>query len=407
MKQMVGTSVAVLTFVGTVIELGPPGAGTSIAAQTRGTQAAQQVPKFEADPTWPKIPNNWIMGMVSSVAVDSQDHVWILQRPRSLRPDQKEHAAPPLLEFDPTGNFILGWGGPGQGYEWPDSEHGIFVDYKGYVWLGGSSPMDNQVLKFTRDGKFVMQIGHRGQSKGNKDTQNLNRPADTFVYQKTNELFIADGEQSGNRRVIVFDADTGTFKRMWGAFGEEPVDPERLSAAAGSGGNGGGRGGGRGRAAGAPRAEEGPGLLQFSTVHAARVSNDGLVYVSDRGGKRVQVFTTEGKYLTQVFIDRWCVPPYCVDGQTAASTAFSSDPQQRFLYVASRSPARVFILDRKTLQILDSFGRPGVGSGEFYVLHDLGVDSKGNLYAADVDGRRMQKFVYTGLGPMPQKNALK
>jgi hypothetical protein len=209
--------------------------------------------------------------------------------------------------------------------------------------------------------------------------------ADTFVYTKTNELFVADGY--GNKRIIVFDADTGAFKRMWGAFGKEALDkvppkpkvPEDSRIPA--------------------KEVTGPGPDQFEPpVHAARVSNDGLVYVSDRGGKRVQVFTLEGKFVNQAFIDRWCEAPHCGNGQTVASTAFSQDPEQRFLYVASRSPARVWVLDRKTLEPLDSFGRPGVAPGEFYVLHHMNVDSKGNLYITEVqDGKRAQKFVFKGL----------
>lgn len=154
------------------------------------------------DPAWPKIPNNWQFGQVSSVSIDAQDNVWILQRPDTLQADEKPRAAPPLVEFDSKGNFIQGWGGPGPGYEWPSSEHGVYVDPKGYVWIGGNGAKDNQILKFTKAGKFILQIGRAGQSKGNADTQNLNRPADTFLYAKTNELFVADGY--GNRRVIVF-----------------------------------------------------------------------------------------------------------------------------------------------------------------------------------------------------------
>src|SRR6185295_6425572 len=179
------------------------------AAQLR-IPTRSEVPSFRVDPAWPKIPNNWQFGQVASVSVDAQDHVWVLQRPGTLSPEEKPRAAPPLLEFDAAGNFVQAWGGPGQGYDWPNSEHGGYVD------------KDNQIIKFTKAGKFVMQIGRPGQSKGNADTQNLNQPADTFVYAKTNELFVADGY--GNRRVIVFDADTGKFKRMWGAFGNVPTD---------------------------------------------------------------------------------------------------------------------------------------------------------------------------------------
>jgi DNA-binding beta-propeller fold protein YncE len=355
---------------------------------------AREAPQFKVDPSWPKIPNGWVLGQVSSAATDAQDNVWVLHRPRVVRAGLK--TGPPVMEFDAAGNYIQGWGGPATGYDWPESEHGIYVDYKGYVWICGSGE-DDQVLKFTKAGKFVMQIGRRGRQKSNQDSGNFWKPTEMAVYPKTNELLVADGY--GNKRVIVFDADTGAFKRMWGAFAGAPVDG--LSAFTGG-------------ESGVPAAADlaripakeidpkDPGPAQFDTVHGLKISRDGLVYVSDRGGKRVQVFTIEGKFVAQAFVDRWCEAPQCGNGQTAASTAFSADPAQRFLYIASRSPARIWVLDRKTLQPLDSFGRPGIAPGEFYVLHHLTADSKGNLYASEVeDGRRIQKFVLNGLPPAP------
>jgi DNA-binding beta-propeller fold protein YncE len=335
-----------------------------------------EAPTFKVDAAWPKVPNNWQFGQVASVSVDAQDHVWVLQRPSTLNPDEKGRAAPPLLEFDAEGTFIQAWGGPGQGYDWPSSEHGVYVDPKGFVWIGGNGAKDHQILKFTRGGKFVMQIGRAGQSKGNADTQHLNQPADAFVYAKTNELIVADGY--GNRRVIVFDADTGTFKRMWGAFGNVPTDAPPNPA---------------------PPDADPQGAQQFvQPVHAARVSNDGMVYVSDRGGKRVQVFTLDGKYVAQVFIGRECKAPECGNGTTAASTAFSADPGQRFLYVGNRSQARVMVFNRRTLALLHSFGRWGSAPGEFGTLHHMAADSKGNLYVTEVtplkpENRRIQKFI--------------
>ena len=350
-----------------------------------------EVPAFKVEPGWAKIPNNWQFGQVASVAIDEQDHVWVLQRPGTLTPEEKPRAAPPLLEFDAAGNFIQAWGGPGQGYEWPNSEHGVYVDPKGFVWIGGNGDNDHQILKFTKAGKFVMQIGHAGKSMGNADTRNLNQPADTFVYAKTNELFVADGY--GNRRVIVFDADTGAYKRMWGAFGNMPTDgaPDLSQADVGANGS--------------------PQFIQ--PVHAARVSNDGLVYVSDRGGKRVQVFTIDGKFVSQVFIGRDCRAPDCGNGTTAASTAFSPDGAQRFLFVGNRSQAKVMVFDRKTLALLDSFGRWGSAPGEFGTLHHMAADSKGNLYVTEVtplkpENRRIQKFVYVGTkAPVSQEGTAK
>ena len=155
----------------------------------------------------PKIPNNWQFGQVASVLDRRRlDHVWILQRPGTpQRLHERARAAPPLLQFDSAGNFVRRGAVPVKGMNGRGTEHGVYVDPKGFVWIGGSGPKDNQVLKFTKSGQFVIQIGRAGQSKGNADTENLNQPADTFVYSKTNELFVADGY--GNRRVIVFDAD--------------------------------------------------------------------------------------------------------------------------------------------------------------------------------------------------------
>jgi hypothetical protein len=390
MRAIMRTTTAFAAFAVATMMLG--GWATPASAQT---PQPRQIPKFEVDPSWPKMPSKWVWGQVSSVSIDEQGHAWILQRPSSVRKDQREKgmAAPPVLEFDEAGNFIQGWGGPGPGYDWPEIEHGIYADPRGFIWLGGNGKTDNHLVKFTKDGKFVMQIGKKSASKGNKDTENVKEAADTFYYAPTNELFVADGY--GNKRIIVFDGDTGKFKRMWGAFGNEPLDnvpapakvpeDERIPAKE------------------LPASSRGP--EQFvNPVHAVRVSNDGLVYVSDRGGKRVQVFTLEGKYVNQVFIDRYCEAPHCGNGQTVASTAFSHDPEQKFLYVASRSPARLWILDRKTLEPLDSFGRNGIAPGEFYVMHHMNVDSKGNLYVTEVqDGKRIQKFVFKGYTTVPAK----
>jgi hypothetical protein len=385
---------------GGAVTLAPGGAGRMTVAQTHAATAAE-VPRFDVDPAWPTIPNGWVLGQVASAAADEQDHVWLLHRPRTVRPDQK--TGPPVMEFDAAGHYLQGWGGPGEGYDWPQSEHGIYVDYKGFVWVGGQGNED-QIMKFTKAGKFVMQLGHGGQKKTNQDTKNFWKPADVFVYPKTNELFVADGY--GNKRIIVFDADTGAFKRMWGAFGNVPTDdPPAAPGAADAAG----RGRGAGRSSRVPAKElldSDPGPPQFSTVHGVKVSNDGFVYVSDRGGKRVQVFTIEGKFIAQAFVDRWCeaVGQGCGNGQTVASTAFSPDAAQRFLYVASRSPARIWVYERKTLHPLYSFGKPGVLPGEFDVLHHMTADSKGNLYASEVeDGHRIQKFVFKGLSPVPPK----
>ena len=272
----------------------------AIAASPAGVaQTSAGMPVFEVDPMWPNLPNDWVLGVTSAVAVGRDDHVWILHRPRSVPEDLSSRSAPSVLEFDADGRFVTAWGGPGEGYEWPDNEHGLFIDHEGNVWITGNgertTPMrrgDDMVIKFTNQGQFLMQIGRRSQSQGNADTRNLRRPADLFVVPDTNEVFVADGY--GNRRVIAFDAGTGAFKRMWGAFGNEPEDVPDTPT------------GGRGaQAAEVELDTEGPGDSQFGNrVHAVEVSDDGLLYLADRANRRIQVFTPEGEYVTQVFINR-------------------------------------------------------------------------------------------------------
>ncbi len=340
------------------------------------------VPTFAVDPSWPTIPNGWVLGQVSSVTVDGRDHVWVLHRPRTVEDEQQDNAAPPVLEFDDAGTFIRAWGGPGADYEWPANEHGIHVDYQGHVWIGGNGGQpesDDMLLKFTTEGELLLQIGRRGQSGGNTDTENVRRPAEAFVYQDTNEVFVADGY--GNRRVIVLDADTGAFKRMWGAFGNEPLDAPPETGATPTSGDA------------AP--DEGQGPQQFATVHGIEVSNDGLVYVADRNNSRIQVFTSDGAYTTQGFINQ-----NADSASTAAGLAFSPDPQQQFIYVADQGNSRIHVVDRQTLEALDSFGRNGEAPGDFQALHHIASDSNGNLYTAEAQrGRRVQKFVFQGMAP--------
>ena len=383
-RTLAGPAIALLVVAGL-------GAGLiGLVAAAQGSETGVGLPKFQADPVWPKLPNNWVLGEVSSVAVDRHDHVWVLHRPRSVPADQQGRAAAAVLEFDGAGKFVKSWGGPSDTYEWPDTEHGIFVDYKDNVWLGGDNPIptsvtrrsDDMLLKFTTSGKFVMQVGRRDQGGGNRDTRNLKRPQDFFVYPKTNEAFVADGY--GNQRVFVIDADSGAFKRMWGAFGNEPPDlpPVTLGArpAAAS-------------ATPAPQNRDGPGPQQFGVVHSLEVSNDGLVYVADRDNSRIQVFTLDGKYITQVFINR-----NEAGAMTVAGMAFSPDPQQQFMYVADYANSHIHVVRRQTLELIDTFGHRGRTPGDFQGLHHIATDSKGNIYTAEAQlGRRVQKLVFTGM----------
>ena len=340
------------------------GHSRSVAAQA----TAPALPVFEVDKTWPKIPAKWKVGDPSSFAIDPQDNVWLLHRPRTLlKPEDAKMAAPPVMVFDTNGNFVRAWGGDGGGYEWVEREHGIHYDAKGFVWITGNNcptngiqglrPVaDDQILKFTPDGKFVMQIGKSSQSKGNSDTRNVHRAADVWLHAPTNELFVADGY--GNTRVIVFDPDTGAFKRMWGAFGAPPVDDDSCAV----------------RTPKEFPAGDGPKI--FNTVHALRVSRDNLVYVADRENRRVQVFTLGGKYVNQL---RKTDTPFARD------LAFSADPDQRFLYVGNGDDIQ--IVDRKAMRLVGAIKLPGQPGGG----HHIATDSKGNLYIA-ATGMGMQKL---------------
>jgi len=374
------------------------GAAVGVGSKMRGeTGKRVMAPKFEVDPFWPKpLPNHWRIGMTIGVSVDAQDHVWVIHRPltienRELHLDLKQAQccakAPPVLEFDKDGNLMNSWGGRDKYPVWPQSEHGVNVDYKGNVWLGGnggigSDPenkdvyVDNQILKFTPEGKFLLQIGKPRESKGSNDTDNLKGVAQTLVDPKTNELYVADGY--GNRRVIVYDAETGKYKRHWGAYGHKP-DDKILP----------------------PYKPEAPPDQQFrNPVHCVALSNDNLLYVCDRVNDRIQVFKTDGTFLKEYFYEK----------QTLAAgsvweIAFSRDPAQKYIYMTDGENSHVNILLRDTMEVLTRFGDGGRVPGEFYGVHSIATDSKGNLYTTETyQGQRIQKFVYKGLMPVEKKD---
>jgi DNA-binding beta-propeller fold protein YncE len=341
-------------------------------------RAQDHLPSYKVDADWPKqLPNNWIMGQVSGIAVDRQDHIWVLQRPGSNAKDdlaaaqnppvsQCCFAAPPVLEFDAAGKLLKSWGGPGSGYDWPSSEHSIFVDSQNNVWITGNGVNDRQALKFTNDGKFLMQIGHSSKAPiDSLDTTMLGRPAGVDLDEKAHEIYIADGY--GNRRVIVFDSETGKFKRMWGAYGNMPDDNNP-----------------------GPYDPSAPVDKQFRTpLHCVHLSNDGLVYVCDRVNDRIQVFTKEGKFLKEFFLRK-----ETLGNGSAYDLAFSLDRNQNFLLVADGENNVIWTLRRSDGSILGSTGHAGRNAGQFHHVHDIASDSKGNLYTGEVDtGKRAQKFV--------------
>ena len=367
-------------------------ATATLAASQAGPTAL--APAYEVDPGWPKpLPNRWLVGAIAGVAVDSRDHVWIVHRPATLQPNETRsiwRAAPPVLEFDPQGNLVSSWGGPGEGYEWPDLEHGIFVD-DDHVWLGGGGEKDAQILKFTRAGKFVMQIGRKGRGRGSNDVGNLGGAASMTIDREQNELYVADGYV--NHRVIVFDATSGAYKRHWGAYGKRPDDGyfttagEKLPSPF----------------SGAVQHENkpsqydpaGPPPPQFRIVHAVRIARDGLVYVCDRTNDRLQVFRKDGTFVKEVFVARQTLGSGSVWDLT-----FSIDPAQTFLIINDGTNQQIWILKRDTLEIVSAFGQAGHWAGQFYGAHVQAADSQGNLFIGETyEGKRVQKFIYRGLRP--------
>jgi DNA-binding beta-propeller fold protein YncE len=344
-------------------------------------QSTPRIPTFEPDPLFfQALPNKWATGAVGGVAVDSHDNIWIFQRPTTIPESERGAAmnpplseccipAPPVIEFSPTGQFIQAWGGPGAGYEWFKSEHGIFIDDKDNVWLSGSAKEDNHILKFTNKGKFLMQIGHAGKNTGSADRENVGGPAGLFLYKKTNELFVADGYF--NHRVVVFDADTGKFKRAWGAYGKPPIDNYKFPARA--------------------QLVQGDPPPQFNNpVHALIISNDDLVYVADRTNNRLQVFRPDGTFVKELFIARNTLEP---EG-TVYNFVFSPDKEQRYLYVLDASNKLIRVLNRQTLeQVATSGGHAGHNAREFFHPHSFAIDSKGNLFIGEVnDGMRYYRY---------------
>mgnify|MGYP001821490002 FL=1 len=357
------------------------------ALDARATQGAVEAPVFEVDPLWPRpLPNHWLMGSVIGVGVDSRDHVFVVHRPASLNARTEVGAAqdpptgeccapaPPVLEFDPEGNLVNAWGGPADGYDWPSSNHGLSIDHMDNIWIGGNGQGDSHILKFSRDGEFIMQIGDAGQPVNSDARDHFGRVAKISFDATNNEAYVADGY--GNKRVAVIDMDTGELKRYWGAYGNEPSD-EDLGA----------------------YDPDAPLAQQFrNPVHCADPANDGLIYVCDRPNDRIQVFQRDGTFVDEVRI----APETLGDGSTW-DVAFSRDPEQQYMYVADGKNMRVYVMDRQNLRILTQFGDGGRQPGQFFAVHSIATDSQGNLYTTETyEGKRLQKFVYQGIGTVAE-----
>jgi DNA-binding beta-propeller fold protein YncE len=360
-----------------------------LAAQTTTT------PRFQVDPLWPNpLPNHWLFGSITGVAVDAKDRLWVVHRggeslnartemSAATKPPTAESCcvpAPHVLAFDQAGALVANFGGPGTGYDWPRSPGGIAIDAKGNLWIAAAAApqapaktdppnavlakADSHVLKFSPEGKFLLQIGRAGQPADNDSRTGLNRPAGVDVDATANEVYVADG--FGNRRIVVFDSETGAYKRHWGAYGAPPAD-----------GDGG---------AYNPSA---PPSKQFRSVTCVRIAKDGLVYVCDRGNDRIQVFQKNGTFVKEAFVSKTTL------GEGSVwDVALSSDPRQQFLFVADGQDQRVFVLRRDTLAIVSTVGGGGRWPGAFYGVGSVAVDSKGNLYTGEhLEGKRVQKFV--------------
>lgn len=362
------------------------GLGSVAIESSPAADQAVQAPRFEVDPFWPKpLPDHWILGSTIGVGVDSRDHVYIIHRGAATLNARTEMSAatdpptgeccvpaPPILEFDPEGNLVNSWGGPGEGYDWPSSNHGITLDDQDNVWIGGNGPTDSHILKFSRDGRFLAQFGEANQPVDSRATDHFGRVAKIDFDFAAREAYVADGY--GNKRVAVIDMETGAVKRYWGAYGNEPedVDLGRYDPDA-------------------------PLAQQFrNPVHCAVPSSDGLVYVCDRPNDRIQVFRTDGTFVNEVRI----APRTLGDG-SVWDIAFSRDPEQRFVFLADGKNEKVYVILRETLEVLTSFGDGGRQPGQFFAVHSIATDSQGNIYTTETyEGKRVQKFVYKGLGPV-------
>lgn len=352
--------------------------------------AVQDAPAFVVDPLWPKpLPNHWLLGSVTGVAVDAQDHIWVVHRGYDSMTARTEIGAatspktsdeccvpaPPVLEFDADGTLVGHWGGPGDGYDWPVSPGGIAVDAQS-VWIAAAGPPDipgvarpragrggrgaapppkpedAHVLKFSRTGAFLLQIGKAGAPGGDDSTTALDRPADVSLSPDGSDLYVADGFV--NHRVVVFDAATGQYKRHFTGAADAPL----------------------------------------ATVSCANVAKDGTVYVCDRAHNAVRAFDRTGKPLKQGIVSK------STGGSGSVwDLTFSADPQQRYIYVADGHDQKIFILRRDTLETVGSFGDGGRYPGTFYGVGSIAVDSAGNIYTGEnLEGKRVQKFILEGAG---------
>jgi len=347
------------------------GLGLPVAADNGQSQVA---PKFRVVPDWPKaLPNGWVTGEVAGTCVDGQDHVFIVNRrnltAKELRVGQP---SPAIIEFDPNGNVV----NSATPAVLPDGLHGCFVDYQNNVWVGGNG--DAIVQKYSHNlSALLLQIGEKGHFDSTDGTAAgtplnsshtlLNRPADIAVDPSNGDVYIADGY--GNHRLVVFDKN-GSFLRQWG------------------------------EAATVAEANAGVGGKFLAQVHGVNLGRDGLVYVNDRKGDRIQVFDKLGQFQRNIWIKKGVGINNPASIGTAWDMAFSPDRDQTFIYNTDGEQEILWTLARESGQLLTGMGQPGHMAGEFTFLHTVASDSKGNLYTGEtIDGRRVQKFKDVGHQP--------
>ena len=368
------------------------------ALQARANEDMVNAPRFEVDPVWPKpLPNHWVMGNVIGVGVDARDHVFIVHRNDTFDPKEIGAAqnpptaeccvpAPPVIEFDPAGNVVAAWGGPpaDKAYVWPTSNHGIGVDDKGNIWIGGNGGgnaatgqgPDSHILKFTHDGKYLATIGVPGQPTNSAAMDHFGRVAKISFDVKAQEAYVADGY--ANHRVAVLDMGTGAVKRTWGAYANVPSDSNF-----------------------GPYNPDAPLIKQFRTpVHCAEPTNDGLVYVCDRPNDRIQVFKKDGS-----FVKEKQIAPRTLGDGSVWDIAFSKDKDQKYMFLADGKNERIYVMDRASLEIMTSFGDGGRQPGSWFAVHSIATDSKGNIFTTETyEGKRVQKFSYKGIASVTKAN---
>ena len=345
-------------------------------------------PAFLVDPLWPKpLPNHWITGNTIGVDVDDRDHIFTVHRNTenmfggrteiglALGVAECCTPAPPILEYDIEGNLINAWGGPVEGapYQWPESNHGIEVAANGDVWIGGNGGPDSHVLVFTRDGEYIRTVGVPGEEFDSNSTTAFCRVAEIAIDEDAGEAYFADGYV--NKRVAVVDVATGAFKRYWGAYGSTDIDDDADDTYT--------------------PGQPGPDVFR-GPVHCAEPSNDGLIYVCDRGADRVQIFRPDGTFVSEHIYN----PATLAQGSTW-DIAFSPDEDQEFIYLADGQNFKISIIDRASMEVLYTFGDGGRQPGLFYAPHSIATDSEGNIYTTETyEGKRVQKFLYQGMRPV-------